>query len=1515
MNHEFDRRRNQNTYYKNLTPLGDKINKNLNHSKVQTSSSDKDENIGNYNSNPVLSKAQKKTKTKSMTQIDVKNTPKKENQTTMHDSTERIYTEPVSEPFPTPFEFNEIKDTNALTDHDVESELKETLNELEPIMQSDVDKVSITSPLAGTLPIMKCVFHIQKPQLYKKISKKSGKEVTDWTKSIQTMLNNKNFIENVTYFNNELDEDSFKKMEEIFKKEPKNLRVERIKLINGHCLSLFKWVCVQKKIYVLRQLYIKSITPGGLDEKENQNLDTNKNNDQFNDSFGVPNSEEKKNTNGNQNDQLYNKETQFLNKIDKQLKLSKGLLNHIDDHEWNDQASVQNPPQILVLIFEALCHIFKPDLALSSDGKVEFWLSSKVFQQDKKKFFDKIISFDPETQMDYDTYINLLQLGDKNPQLHNLEYDEFAPPLISGLYTWISAQINIYYLMNIHYKNLDKEIQQARLRAFHREELVKSHEIIPEEDGCEDSFENLEIQKEDQPEVEETQIYEEVRPNLIQRESEKALDSKDTDTFITETVQSAHESRTDTNFYDSVNNQIMENADIKETLKKYNYYKTLISKDIIEQIKASCQESETAMKVLQALCYVLKAPIIKKFDHYNIEVMDLQSSIKNLLFDKKFYNKIIEFNYLLHLDDETYFKLKTFLQENDDLIRAEDASVNEFYNAIFVLYEWLKVIVDLYYLTEKRKNLTSADEKIDSIRKSIKNVKKKKASNVTSNNNIQTLKSGTNKPSRNNLRSTKKLPDESSVDNLKDPEAARKNKREQSNVLNNTNSRNVLKGSGVTRGSVDKEDHKNIGYDSEKITPLKNSSLVGGSTDKKSSQNINKTKNTNNSQKKIESTKQKARESAKYMSKLELQNELKENLETEKEKSSKNTIINLKQENVELRLQAEQLKMQVVNLKQNCKALHGNCINFSQKNKHLHDDLDQYDNNNQILMNNCQSFFDIIKESLDNLPSKKLRKTFPPKLCKSLDSFEIGIKEFQNGLSDHLEIIELRKFDRQKYTENDIVEVDVDLYNEELDEDVKKSETPKFQSDEEFEEDRQEVFKNIKPNSIKKPEKNSLEQKKNSSEPRKNNKNLMEKLNKAEVKRSEPKRRMNYANEVIESSNYEEPNTFKQTFGETGEYFDQKKVNNYIKIKENELSLIKSFEENNSNDDYHFIEEKKSFLRSQQFELEKQAEQHLKEKDSIKSKKNSNIDLTPENTPHSTDYVSISNMDMYADKSNNFEHPKPYGSGNPFMSIVGNSYMNNSNAQNQLNHTEDFEQAHKMMMDSMLNNDYKQGNFQMVGNNNMVTSEIPGMPQGKFQMLGNNNMITSEIMGMDQSSKESMYIEPQMNGARETFLVKNPGKNIGIEFGDKQAYKTEPNLHISELSMENSYPPNNKNSGYAMEQFMSQDNAEKMFEENMNNNQRQLSEYNNFKSIYQEPVGYQGARDTFPMINQEFIRINSMSNKSQDDEEKGSKKKVQEKAVTERSERNPKTRSSRKGSSNHRKIGNTLDNVSKTFRK
>ena len=152
MSFTYDRSRQQNSLYKNLTPLSEKLNpKNLNNSKLNASVEREVENVASYHSNPLLSKGVKKTKTNSMTQIDIKNTPKKEeSHEKHHHSNERTNTEPNSAPGAKPFEIYDVKDLNALTDQDVEVELKETLNELEPVLQSDIDKININSPLLGT---------------------------------------------------------------------------------------------------------------------------------------------------------------------------------------------------------------------------------------------------------------------------------------------------------------------------------------------------------------------------------------------------------------------------------------------------------------------------------------------------------------------------------------------------------------------------------------------------------------------------------------------------------------------------------------------------------------------------------------------------------------------------------------------------------------------------------------------------------------------------------------------------------------------------------------------------------------------------------------------------------------------------------------------------------------------------------------------------------------------------------------------------------------------------------------------------------------------------------------------------------------------------------------------------------------------------------------------------------------------------------------------------------------------
>ena len=1508
MSFTYDRSRQQNSLYNNLTPLSEKLNpRNLNNSKLNASVDKEHENVASYHSTPILSKGLRKTKNNSMSQIELKNTPRKEDSYEKnHHSNERTNTEPNSAPGAGPLDIYNVKDLNALTDQDVEVELKETLNELEPVLQSDIDKININSPLLGTQPIMKCVVHILKPQIFKKISKKTEKEITDWTRTIQAMLVNKNFIQNVTYFNNELDEESFKKIEEIFKKEPKNLRLERVKLVNNNCLSLFKWICVQKKIYFLRQLYIKSMTNGPESfepQQGNTNIESNKNLDKFNDSFGAPNSGDKKSPESpklDHNDQMYNKETQFLNKIDKQLKLAKGLLNHIDNHEWSEQATVKSPPAILILIFEALCHIFKPDLALSKDGTVDFWLSSKVFLVDKTKFFDRIISFNPETQMDYDTYIKLLELGDKNPQLHNLEYDERAPPLISGLYTWISAQINIYYLMNIHYKNLDKEILNARFRAHQREELVKTNEIIVEERDSEDSFENLDIRKEEQPEIEEvTNIVKEndqdfeVTSNLIKKDSEQVLESKESDTLITETQQSVHESRNDINFYDSIKKN--ENSDIVEAVKRYNYYKTQINKESIEEVKANCFESEVAMKVLQALCYVFKSPILKRTDHYENEVNDMEASIRNLLFDKKFLSRISEYNYLLHLDDEIYFKLKTFLQENDDLIRPEDASVNDFFNGIFILYEWLKSLKEVFYLSEKIK-LTSADAKVDSIKKSNKQIKKKKPTSVVTSNN--TLKTGANKS--NNKRSNQKLPQETSTDNLID--GARKSKREQVSSLNN---RNLIKNSGIPRGSVDKDEHCN-----------RNLHILGGSTDKKSVTNINRSK-VNSGSKKIDAVKKTERASQKYLTKLELQSDIK-NKEIEVENKTKNQMANLKTEKEALLLKVEQLKQQVGTAKGNLHSLNENNKLLSQRNKYLNQELNEYDRCNDILIDNCDNFFGVIKDVLDNLPTKKLRKTFPPKLCKALENFETSTSEFQKGLSCHVEVINENMVKRQEYTEIDIVEVNIEMNDELLDDEPRKSETPKFQSDEEFEiqADKQEILVEINPTpALAKKEKNSSMQKK-----KRQNSNLMEQINKAELNKSNPKQRL--INETPETEIFEEPNNFKQTFGENGEYFESNvMLNNIVKPKENSVhSATKSY-----SDLANVSEEDRAFFRAQQRKLEEQAESQQKDKDSIRSKKNSSIGLNNDGTPYSPDYATRIKMDMYPDASN----PRPFSQGNvPQMGVYGSSYVPNQNDKSQFKNGMDFEQAHEMMMDSMLNSAYNQ----QPGAYNQPPG---GLMQNSYKLLGQNNIVNSEIMMseiIDENGNARDTIGSNNMGGnmkRETYLVKNPGHSLGIDFNQNAAYRTEPNLRISELSMEESYPAQHKDSNYgnlkktdsayASEQFMNQENAEKRFSSEIQTDQNLMQAYNHFsKDTYVPPAPENCyGRDTFPAIKQDFIRINSLSNKSNTDDEKKQQQAAKEKAVTDRSERNnPKgNRVTKKGSGKKTKIGSALENVSKTFRK
>lgn len=319
------------------------------------------------------------------------------------------------------------------------------------------------------------------------------------------------------------------------------------------------------------------------------------------------------------------------------------------------------------------------------------------------------------------------------------------------------------------------------------------------------------------------------------------------------------------------------------------------------------------------------------------------------------------------------------------------------------------------------------------------------------------------------------------------------------------------------------------------------------------------------------------------------------------------------------------------------------------------------------------------------------------------------------------------------------------------------------------------------------------------------------------------------------------------------------------------------------------------------------------------------MDGNNEGTPYSPDNAQRIKMDLYPDANNT----RPFNQGNvPHMGVYGSSYAPNHNNMSQLNSGMDFEQAHEMMMDSMLNSGYNQH----PGAYNQAPS---GLMQNSYKMFGQNNIVNSEIMMseiIDENGNARDTIgSNNMGGSmkRETYLVKNPGKSLGIDFNQNTAYRTEPNLRISELSMEESYPeqhkdsnyPNlkKKDSAYASEQFMDQENAEKRFSSEIQTDQNLMQAYNSFnKDTYAPPTPETSyGRDTFPAIRQDFIRINSLSNKSNTDDEKKQQQAAKEKAVTDRSERNNSkgNRVTKKGSGKKTKIGSTLENVSKTFRK
>merc|ERR1712031_9684 len=139
--------------------------------------------------------------------------------------------------------------------------------------------------------------------------------------------------------------------------------------------------------------------------------------------------------------------------------------------------------------------------------------------------------------------------------------------------------------------------------------------------------------------------------------------------------------------------------------------------------------------------------------------------------------------------------------------------------------------------------------------------------------------------------------------------------------------------------------------------------------------------------------------------------------------------------------------------------------------------------------------------------------------------------------------------------------------------------------------------------------------------------------------------------------------------------------------------------------------------------------------------------------------------------------------------------------------------------------------------------------------MGNQNSLVSSEIVVDPHHNTRNSIHSGKNvkdsvvaptGNRETVLMKNPGKDLGIDFGHNAAYKTEPNLHISELSMEHSNARGNKDSGYAMENYMSQNEAERVFGQDMGYYQNMQQAYNNnFTQNLYDGEGVQLGRDTF----------------------------------------------------------------------
>jgi hypothetical protein len=376
--------------------------------------------------------------------------------------------------------------------------------------------------------------------------------------------------------------------------------------------------------------------------------------------------------------QLTDNESEILDKIDSQLKLATSLLKFTEDDELNELLIVDKPPQILEIIFEAICYIINPPpvwvVNPSTGAKtVEYWKTAQNMIRDKANFLNSIFTYDAERQMDYHTFCVLEKLAEDNPQLKNLETDERAPPLISGLYLWIAAQKNIYYLMNIYYKNCISA-QPVEMEINHPSESSSpernEHQSLPkpqilEEPGCEDGS--------------------------------PVQENADSQTEVLET-QNSNESNSKPETPDEGDAQTM-GTELYNATEFLAYFASTLTVSDISEMKNYNKRPESHMRILEGVSYVLKVPPVKVWNSEKCtESLDWESTIKGMLNTNGLIRKFLDYDYETSMDYETYYKLETLFLSRDGQPFGHELKLT---GCIELLLGWIRSLKTVYWWKNK----------------------------------------------------------------------------------------------------------------------------------------------------------------------------------------------------------------------------------------------------------------------------------------------------------------------------------------------------------------------------------------------------------------------------------------------------------------------------------------------------------------------------------------------------------------------------------------------------------------------------------------------------------------------------------------------------------------------------------------------------------------------------------------------------------------------------------------------